>query len=160
MKVGVYVELTNSKDHNLGLPLPKGVVRVYKKDSQQRLQFVGEDHIDHTPENEIIRLKLGDAFDITARKKQTDFKTISNPSPTSQKYVYESSNQIEIKNGKKEPVTIKVVEHVPGDWEMTEESLPHKKDTANSAVWNVEIPALGKTTLSYRVIVKTNHRVR
>ena len=127
-------------------------MRVYKKDSQDRLQFIGEDRIDHTPENETIRLKLGDAFDITANKKQTDFKKVSGFSRYH--YVYESAYQIELKNGKKEAVTVKVVEPVPGDWEMLEESLPHEKAAANTAVWKVEVPALGKTILTYRVRVK------
>ncbi len=152
IKIGVYVEVANSKDNNLGMPLPKGVVRVYKKDSQDRLQFVGEDRIDHTPENETIRLKLGDAFDITANKKQTDFKKVSGFSRYH--YVYESAYQIELKNGKKEPVTVKIVEPVPGDWEMLEESLPHEKAAANRAVWKAEVPALGKTVLTYRIRVK------
>jgi hypothetical protein len=152
IKIGVFVEVANSKENNLGVPLPKGVMRVYKKDSQDRLQFIGEDRIDHTPENEIIRLKLGDAFDITASKKQTDFKKISGFSPYH--YVYESAYRIELKNGKKEPVTVKVVEPVPGDWDMLEESLPHEKAASDTAVWQVEVPPLGSTILIYRVRVK------
>lgn len=152
IKVGVYIEVKNSKDNNLGMPLPKGVVRVYKKDSRDRLQFVGEDRIDHTPKNETIRLKLGDAFDITASKKQTDFKKLSGFSLYN--YVYESAYQLELKNGKEEPVTVKVVEPVTGDWEILEESLPHKKTAADTAVWQVKIPALDQKILSYRVRVK------
>ena len=152
MKIGVFVEVANSKENNLGIPLPKGVMRVYKKDSQDRLQFIGEDRIDHTPENEIIRLKLGDAFDVTALKKQTDFKKISGFSRYH--YVYESAYRIELKNGKKEPVTVKVVEPVPGDWDMLEESLPHEKAASDTAVWQVEVPSHGTTILTYRVRVK------
>ncbi|MCW5206974.1 DUF4139 domain-containing protein, partial [Desulfobulbus sp. F5] len=73
IKVGVFLELKNAKEAGAGQPLPAGVMRVYKKDSSGSLQFVGEDRIDHTPENEIVRLKLGEAFDVTANKKQTDF---------------------------------------------------------------------------------------
>ena len=152
MKIGVFVEVVNSKENNLGLPLPKGVMRVYKKDSRDRLQFIGEDRIDHTPENEKVRLKLGDAFDITASKKQTDFKKISGFSPYN--YVYESAYHIELKNAKKEEVTVKVVEPVPGDWDMLEESLPHEKATSDTAVWQVKVPAKGSTVLTYRVRVK------
>ncbi|MCB2181726.1 MAG: DUF4139 domain-containing protein [Desulfobulbaceae bacterium] len=152
MKIAVFVEIQNSKKNNLGLPLPKGVVRVYKKDSQERLQFVGEDRIDHTPENETIRLKLGEAFDITANKKQMDFKKLSGFSRYN--YVYESAYSIELKNGKKEAVTVKVVEPIPGDWDMLEESHTHKKATSNTAVWMVEVPPLGATELTYRVRVK------
>ena len=152
MKIGVFVEVANSKKNNLGLPLPKGVVRVYKKDSRDRLQFVGEDRIDHTPENETLRLKLGDSFDVTANRKQTDFKKVAGYSRYD--YVYEGAYQIELKNGKKEAATVKVVEPIPGDWEMLEESLPHEKAASNTAVWQVPVPALGSTTLTYRVRVK------
>lgn len=151
IKIGVFVEVANSKENNLGVPLPKGVMRVYKKDSQGRLQFVGEDRIDHTPENETIRLKLGDAFDVTAAKRQTDFKKVSGFSRYH--YVYESAYSIELKNGKKEAVTVKVVEPIPGDWEMLEESLPHEKASSETAVWKVEVPSLGITVLTYRVRV-------
>ncbi|MBI5559429.1 MAG: DUF4139 domain-containing protein [Deltaproteobacteria bacterium] len=152
MKIGVFVEIANSKENNLGLPLPKGVVRVYKKDSRDRLQFVGEDRIDHTPENEKLRLKLGDAFDVTANTKQTDFKKVSGFSLYN--YIYESAYQLELKNGKKEAVTVKVTEPIPGDWEMLEQSLPHEKAASNTAVWQVAVPPLGSTTLSYKVRVK------
>jgi hypothetical protein len=74
MKVGVFVQFENREASRLGMPMPKGVVRVYKKDSAGNAQFIGEDAIDHTPKNESVRLKLGDAFDVTADKKQTDFK--------------------------------------------------------------------------------------
>lgn len=152
MKVGVFVEVTNSKENNLGLPLPKGVVRVYKKDSRDRLQFVGEDRIDHTPENETVRLKLGDAFDVTARKKQTEFRKVAGFSRYN--YVYDTAFEIELKNAKKEAVTVKVVEPIPGDWEMLEESQPHTKEASNTAVWQVEVPPLGDATLTYSVRVK------
>lgn len=67
----------DNKGEQLGIPLPKGIVRVYKKDAQGHDQFIGEDQIDHTPKNEQIRLKLGNAFDITADKIQTDFQQIA-----------------------------------------------------------------------------------
>ena len=152
IKIAVFVEVKNSRENNLGLPMPKGVIRVYKKDSKASLQFVGEDRIDHTPENETIRLKLGDAFDVTADKKQTDFKKISGFSRYH--YVYDSSFQIDIKNAKKEDITVKVVEPIPGDWEMREESHKHEKVASHRAVWYVPVPAQGKATLTYTVRVK------
>ncbi|MDW7771627.1 MAG: DUF4139 domain-containing protein [Desulfobulbaceae bacterium] len=152
MKIGVFVEVANTKENNLGLPVPKGVIRVYKKDSRDRLQFVGEDRIDHTPENETLRLKLGDAFDVTANRKQTDFKKVSGF--TRYDYVFESAYRLELKNAKKESVTVKVVEPLPGDWEILEESLHHEKPTSSTAVWQVEVPSLGETVLTYRVRVK------
>lgn len=152
VKVGVFVETTNSKKNRLGLPLPKGVVRVYKKDARGGLQFVGEDRIDHTPENETIRLRLGDSFDVTAWKKQTEFKKVAGFSLYN--YVYESSHAIELKNGSPAAVTVTVNEPVPGDWEMLAESLPHEKAASNTAVWRVPVPPRGATTLTYSVRVK------
>ncbi len=150
LKVGVFLELKNSKEAGAGQPLPAGIMRVYKKDSSGTLQFVGEDRIDHTPENEIIRLKLGEAFDVTANKKQTDFKKASWTNGPA----YESAYEIELKNAKDEAVTVKVLEPVPGDWQMLEESAPHKKESAHTAVWRVEIAPKASSTLTWRVRVK------
>jgi len=151
MKVGVYVEFEN-KGGGLGVPLPKGVIRVYKKDSKGNAQFVGEDRIDHTPRNEKVRLKLGEAFDITADKKQTDFQKLGG----SGRYntIYESAYEVELKNAKDEAVTVKVMEPVPGDWEILSESQPHKKEASNTVVWQVAVPAGGRAVLNYRVKVR------
>ncbi|MFQ6022549.1 MAG: DUF4139 domain-containing protein [Acidiferrobacterales bacterium] len=152
LKVGVYVEFENKKTANLGKPLPKGVIRVYKKDSAGNAQFVGEDNIDHTPKNEKVRLKLGDAFDVTADKKQTDFTKRA----TTRKYHYafESAYEIKLKNAKKEAVTVTVHEPIPGDWRMLSQTHPHEKAAAGTALWRIEVPAEGSTTLNYRVLVR------
>ncbi|MFQ5995325.1 MAG: DUF4139 domain-containing protein [Acidiferrobacterales bacterium] len=152
LKVGVYVEFENRKRANLGKPLPKGVIRVYKKDSAGNAQFVGEDNVDHTPKNEKVRLKLGDAFDVTADKKQTDFQ--KRPSSRRYAYAFESAYEINLKNAKKEPVIVTIHEPVPGDWMMLQETHRHQKVTAGTAVWHVTVPAEGKTTLRYRVLVR------
>jgi hypothetical protein len=152
MKVGVYVQFENRETSRLGLPMPKGVVRVYKKDSAGNAQFVGEDRIDHTPKNETVRLKLGDAFDVTADKKQTDFKRRDSYGPWS--YVFESAYEIVLRNAKKEPVTVVVREPVPGDWTTLEESLKHAKVASGTAEWRVQVPAEGSKTLRYRVLVR------
>jgi hypothetical protein len=151
LKVGTYVEFLN-KGGGLGIPLPKGVVRVYKKDSAGRAQFVGEDDIDHTPKNETVRLKLGDAFDITADKKQTDFQKLSGSSRYN--YQFESAYEIVLKNAKSEPVTVKVREPMPGDWQIVSSSQPHRKASAHEAQWDVTVPAEGETTLTWRVRVR------
>ena len=151
LKVGVFIQIEN-RGVNLGMPLPKGVIRVYKKDSAGNAQFLGEDRIDHTPKGEKVRLKLGEAFDITADKKQTDFQKLGGIGRYN--YVFESAYQIELKNAKNEPVTVKLLEPVPGDWEILSESQPHRKEAANTAVWKVTIPANSKETLTYRVKVK------
>jgi hypothetical protein len=152
LKVGVYVQFENRESARLGVPMPKGVVRVYKKDSQGNAQFVGEDRIDHTPKNEKVRLKLGDAFDVTADKKQTDFKRRE---PTNRaSYVFESAYEVVVRNAKKEAATVVVREPVPGDWTMLEESQQHAKVAAGTAEWKVKVPAEGSTTLRYRVLVR------
>ena len=151
MKVGVFVEFTN-KGEGLGIPLPRGVIRLYKKDSQGNAQFVGEDRIDHTPKNETVRLKLGDAFDLTADKKQTAFQKLEGTSRYN--YVFESAYEIVLKNAKPEAVTVTVREPMPGDWTMVSESQPHSKAASGTAEWRVLVPAEGKATLSYRVRVR------
>ncbi len=152
MKVGVFIELENTRQNHMGIPVPKGVVRVYKKDTTGSLQFIGEDRIDHTPENEIIRLKLGDAFDVTADKKQTSFRKLTGFSADN--YAYEAAFEIVLKNAKKEPVKVTIQEPIPGDWQMISESASHVKTAANTAVWHIKVPAMGKTVLTYKVNVK------
>ncbi|MEE9560170.1 MAG: DUF4139 domain-containing protein [Acidiferrobacterales bacterium] len=152
LKVGVYMEFENKKSANLGMPLPKGVMRVYKKDSAGNAQFVGEDNIDHTPKNEKVRLKLGDAFDVTADKKQTDFQKRAR----TRQYVYafESAYEITLKNAKSQAVTVSVHEPVPGDWKILSETHPHEKAAAGTARWRIVVPPEGKTMLRYRVLVR------
>ena len=119
-KIGVFVEIQNRKENNLGMPLPKGTVRVYKADKEGSLQFVGEDSIDHTPKDEKVRIKLGDAFDVVGSRKQTDWKKIAYDT-------YEAAFEISLRNHKKEDVVVKVVEPIPGDWTMLSSSHEYKK---------------------------------
>lgn len=152
MKVDVFVEFDNKESARLGMPLPKGILRVYKKDSAGNAQFVGEDRIDHTPKNETVRLKLGAAFDVTADKKQTDFKKLPNPSKGTS--AFESAYEIVLKNAKNEAVTVTVQEPIPGDWKILQSSHPQRKVSSNLAEWKIKIPAEGKTTLTYRAQVR------
>lgn len=147
MKVGVYVQFDNKKASQLGTPLPKGIMRVYKKDSKGNAQFVGEDQIDHTPKNEKVRLKLGNAFDVTADKKQTDFKKVSNRE-------FKTAFEIVLKNAKSKAVTVTVQEPIGGDWKILSENAPHKKVSSSMAQWKIKVPAEGKAKLIYRAIVK------
>ena len=145
LKPAIFVEFDNKAP--LGKPLPAGVVRVYAKDSKGAAQFVGEDRIEHTAKNEKLKLRLGEAFDITAERKQTSYKRIADN-------VSESAWRIELRNAKDEPVTVKVQEPLPGDWEVTQESQKHSKESARVAAWNVTVPAGGSTVLEYAVRVK------
>ena len=151
-KVAVYLNFENSKSANLGMPLPKGIVRVYKQDSGGGVQFVGEDRIEHTPENETVRLMLGQAFDITADRKQTDFTKIAGFGRYN--YVFESSYRIELKNAKDADVTVRVVEPMPGDWEILSENLGHEKISSSEAEWLVGVPAKGSAELVYSARIK------
>ncbi len=143
-KVGVYVEIANKKEDNLGMPLPKGTVRVYKKDSEGSLQFVGEDSIDHTPKDEKVRVKLGDAFDVVGTRKQTDWKKIAYDT-------YEAAFEISLRNHKKEDVVVKVIEPIPGDWKMLSSSHDYKKTEAFTAEFSIPVPKDKETKLTYRV---------
>lgn len=152
LKVSVFVEFDNKEISKLGIPLPKGIMRVYKKDSTGNAQFVGEDNIDHTPKNEVVRLKLGESFDVTADKKQTDFKIL--PKPSKGTSAFESAYEITLKNAKKEKIVVTVQEPISGDWTITSENQPHKKANSHLAVWKIEVPAESSARLSYRAIVK------
>ena len=152
IKVSAFVEFANKPESHLGMPLPAGVVRVYKRDSDGRAQFVGEDRIEHTPKHETVRLKLGEAFDVTGDKKQTDFKRL--PGSSRDRYLFESEYQITLKNAKTESVTVTVREPIPGDWKMMQESHGHQKVAAGTAQWQVAVPAEGASVLRYRVQVQ------
>jgi hypothetical protein len=146
-KVGVYVEFKNSKENNLGQPLPAGVVRVYKADQSNAQQFIGENRIEHTPKDEQIRIKLGDAFDVVAERKQVDYKTIS-------RRIFEYAYEIRIRNHKEEAVNVIVNEPIGGDWEIINSSFPAEKTAAFAARFNVPVAKDGEAVLTYRVRVK------
>jgi hypothetical protein len=112
-KVGVYVALKNDDKSGLGIPLPKGKIRVYKRDSDSKEQFVGEDQIDHTPKDEEVRLYLGNAFDIVGERAQKDFKSYASGK------LVEETIEIKVRNHKKEPVEVMVYEH-PWRWSQWE----------------------------------------
>lgn len=152
LKVGVFVEFKNKEKSGLGIPLPKGIVRVYKKDKSGNAQFIGEDKIDHTPKNEDVRLKLGDAFDITADKKQTNFKKRN--AYGNYNYAYESAYEVKIKNAKPEAVTVVVREPIPGDWKIEQSSHKFKKVASGTAEWQIKVPAEGNVTLEYTALVR------
>jgi len=149
LKPAVYLEFDNREAAGLGLPLPRGVIRIYKQDSRGQPQFVGEDRIDHTPREETVRLRLGLAFDITAERVQTDYRRL--PGRTKEEQVFETAFRIAVRNAKEEAVTVKVREPVPGDWTLVEESHPHTRAAAHTAEWSLPVPARGETVLTYRV---------
>jgi len=146
LKPQVFISFDN-KGGQLGKPLPGGVVRVYAKDSKGAAQFVGEDRIAHTAKNETIRLKLGEAFDISADRKQTSYKKLADN-------LVETAYRIDLRNAKDEAVTVRVVESMPGDWDIVQESIKGSKESARANVWQVEVPAGGSAVLAYTARVK------
>jgi hypothetical protein len=146
-KVDVYLELRNAKDNRLGVPLPKGRVRVYKADTSGSHQLIGEDWVDHTPKDEKIKIKMGDAFDVVGQRTQKDWKKIA---PN----LYEVEWEITLRNHKKEAVTVEVIEPMPGDWEVLRASHPHEKVQAFTAQWKIPVPKEGEAKLAYRIRVR------
>jgi hypothetical protein len=142
LPVHVYVTFVN-QGGGLGIPLPAGIVRLYKSDSRGLSQFLGSDGIDHTPRHETVRLHLGDSFDVTARKRQTDFHFLSSACTA------DSSYEILISNAKTVAQDVLVVEPIPGDWQIVNENLPHLKSSASTASWIVHVPPLQRSLLSY-----------
>ncbi|NLK18749.1 MAG: hypothetical protein GX310_03050 [Synergistaceae bacterium] len=123
-KVDVEISFKNSEENNLGMPLPKGVIRLYKKDSGGSLQFIGEDRIDHTPRNEEVRLVVGEAFDVVAERRQTNYKKLAEK-------LIETSWELTVKNRKKdEAATVTFMETAPGDWEVVSSTGDYKKTSA------------------------------
>lgn len=144
--VQAHLKFRNSENNSLGVPLPAGVVRVYQADSKGQLQFVGEDNIDHTPKDEELNLYIGNAFDVTAERKQTDFQNLSNN-------VYESAFQITLRNHKKEAITVEVNEPVTGQWTVLQSNYKFEKTSAFSIRFPVPVAADGQSVLSYRLRV-------
>ena len=146
-KVGVYLDIENKESNHMGMPLPKGTVRVYKADKAGSKQFIGEDAIDHTPRDEKLRIKMGEAFDVVGDRKQMSWKPISD-------CVGESSWQIDLRNHKDTAVDVELVEPIGGDWEVTQESLPHTKKDANTFTFKPHIEARKDVKVTYTVRVR------
>jgi len=144
--VMVFYKFKNEEKAGLGIPLPGGNVRVYQKDSKGGVLFIGEDHIDHTPKDEFVTVKIGNAFDIVAERKQTDFKKIADR-------VYEMEFAITLRNHKDTPVTIQVNEPIGGDWEILSSTYEAKKTEAFAAQFNVPVRPNGESVLKYRIRV-------
>lgn len=143
-KVGVFLEMENAEKNHLGIPLPKGTIRVYKKDRGGSLQFVGEDQIDHTPKDEKFKVKIGDAFDIAGERIQTDYKQIS-------RSVYEVAFEVTLRNHKEESINVLVEEPVPGDWEMISNSHPYAKISAHLIRFDLPVPGNQESKVNYRI---------
>ncbi|CAN5206640.1 DUF4139 domain-containing protein [soil metagenome] len=143
-KVKVVLEVKNAKENNMGMPLPKGKVRVYKKDSDGRQQFIGEDEIDHTPKDETIRLYIGDAFDVVGDFKRTDYSRVND-------HTQEEAFEIKIRNHKATAVDVSVVDYVWSDWKIVKKSQDYKEKDAHTIEFPVHVEADGEAVITYRV---------
>lgn len=145
-KVKVNLEFTNSQDRGLGMPLPKGKLRVYKADSKGDLQFVGEDAIDHTPKDEKVRVFLGEAFDIAAERKQTNTVDLGEDHAR-------VSYEIDLRNHKDTDIVVTVIESTPGwrEWHITDSNIEYKKVSAYKVEFQVPVKANGTNTLTYTI---------
>lgn len=146
-KVWVMREFKNSAENNLGMPLPRGKVRFYRQDEEGRLQFVGEDLIDHTPKDEVVRVNTGNAFDLVGERRRTDFKV-----DNSNHWVDESF-EIKVRNHKKEAVEIRVVEHLFRwvNWEIRQPSGQFTKKDAQTIEFRVPLKPDEEKTVTYTV---------
>jgi hypothetical protein len=144
--VQVYYQFKNEQQAGLGMPMPSGTIRVYQADSQGGLQFVGEDRIGHTPKDETLNLKIGNAFDVVAERKQIDFEKIA-------ANVYEVEYEITLRNHKATPIAVEVNEPFGGTWRLLQSTHPWTKTDAWAAQFNVPVVADGSSVLKYRVRV-------
>jgi hypothetical protein len=147
-KVNVVVEVKNSKENNLGMALPKGKMRLYKRDEADgSLEFIGEDEIDHTPKDETIKLHIGDAFDIVGERKRTDFHVDASS------HVITESFEIRVRNHKTEPVEVLVKETLYrwNNWEITESNQKWTKYDSNTIHFPVKVDKDGEQVVTYTV---------
>jgi hypothetical protein len=146
-KVWVMEEFKNADTNHLGIALPKGKLRFYRRDTDGTLQFVGENTIDHTPKDETIRVYTGNAFDVVGERKRTNYHVESS------QHWMEESFEIKVRNHKKEPVNVRVVEHLYRwtNWKLTEQSQASKKTDAQTMEFPVTIAPDGEEVVSYTV---------
>jgi hypothetical protein len=146
-KIWVMQEFKNSSENHLGMPLPKGKVRFYRRDDDGQLEFTGENEIDHTPKDELIRIYTGNAFDLTGERHRMDYKL-----NTQARWVDESF-EIKVRNHKSTPVEVRIVEHLYrwNSWDISKSSSQFKKVDAQTAAFTVQVPADGEKVLTYQV---------
>lgn len=145
-KVAVIIEFENSKKNNMGMPMPKGKVRVYKSDGES-IEFIGEDWIDHTPRNEKLKLKIGDAFDVLAKEKLVNETRISNK-------VYERTFSITLTNRKENAITVNVERYLGFNWEILKSNYKFEKENARKILFKIHVNSNGKTELKFIVRFK------
>jgi hypothetical protein len=146
--VGVFLELRNDAASHLGVPLPAGTVRLYKQDQSGARQLVGEDTIAHTPRDERVVLKAGNAFDVVASRTQTDYRTIS-----TEPFQVEVGFAVSIRNRRREAVTVGIREPIGGEWKIVESTHPPVKVDAGTLGFEVPVGADAEVAVRYRAQV-------
>lgn len=136
--------LRNAAGGALGAPLPAGPMRVYAADGSGQARYIGGAQVPPVPVGEEARVEIGKAFDLTVERTQTAFKRLSDS-------VTETSHRFVVRNGGAEAATVRVLEPLPGDWEITQASQPADKPDAGRAAWSVKVPAGGKTEVTFTV---------
>ena len=145
--VKVFYRFKNDEKSGLGMPLPAGTVRVYQADSKGEVEFGGEDTINHTPKDEVVRIYVGNAFDVVCDRKQTDYKKLASN-------LYELEYEITLRNHKDSAVNVEVREPIGGDWEVLNATYKWTKLDASTIGFQIPIDKDGTATLDYRVRVK------
>lgn len=144
--VNVYIKFKNEKKNNLGMPLPAGIMRLYKEDDEKSLQFIGEDRIEHTPKDEEIRLKIGEAFDVVCERVQTDYKQITTR-------LYETEWEVTLRNHKEEDVVVGIIEPLYGNWKVINNTHQYEKKDAFTIRFDVKVPKDKEVKVKYRIRV-------
>ena len=144
--VWVMREFANSEANHLGVPLPKGRVRFYRRDQDGQVEFTGENEIDHTPKDEVVRVYTGNAFDIAGERRQTRFQ-----SQMAQNGWVDESFEIKLRNHKKEAATVRVVEHLYrwSNWVITQESMRHRQTDSKTIEYEVSLGPDEEKVLTY-----------
>jgi hypothetical protein len=146
-QVEVFYQFKNEEKQGLGMPMPSGTVRVYQSDSMGGVQFVGEDRIGHTPKDEVLNLKIGNAFDVVCERNQVDFQKISSST-------YEVEYAVTLRNRKTTPVSVEVNEPIgAASWRMLHATHKWIKTAAFAAQFSVPVAAGAEVELRYRVRV-------
>ncbi len=142
----VFIKFNNKEGSGLGIPLPSGIFRVYKEDNSGQLLFVGEDSIKHTPKNEEVKIKLGEAFDIIVQGKAIDYRQLSDKS-------YEASFEVLLKNAKDSDVEVNIYQNFPNGWKIISENIKSIKENANQVLWKIKVPKAGESKLQVKIFV-------
>jgi hypothetical protein len=146
-KISILEQFKNTQSNHLGIPLPAGRIRLYRRDADLQMEFVGESTINHTPTEDTVKISTGNAFDLKGSRRQTDFHINQNDR------ILDETFEVELTNQKPEPINVNVIEHLyRGDnWEIQQKSADYSKLDSHTIQFPVQVPAKGKATLTYSV---------